>query len=165
MGANGVSHSCKLLPILVLLFGFRKHSRQLFTRTSPYFSRSHEHHFRIQVFGRSYRLQLPCTASFPALAPIHTCVGSLLRLVSSVPLTSFQRGDASLSSAVLSILLLCSYAIRYKKRHSLGVPGLEDRRHPQVFKGPLAERVHLGLKPGDREMVVELGAGTSALPL
>ena len=155
VGANGVSHSCKLPPVLVLLFGFRKHSRQLFTRTSPYLSGSHEHHFRTYVFGRSYRLQLPCTASFPALAPIHTCVGSLLRPVSSVPLPSFQRGDASLSSAVLSILLLCSYSIRYKKRHSLGVPGLEDRRPPQVFKDPHAKRFQLGLKPGDREMVVD----------
>ena len=140
VGANGVSHSCKLPPILVLLFGFRKHFRQLFTRTSPYLSGGHEHHFRTHVFGRSYQLQLPCTASFPALAPIHTRVGSLLRPVSSVPLPSFQRGDASFSSAVLSILLL--YAPPNSpsdiKNDTLSQgPRLEDRRPPQVFKDPL----------------------------
>ena len=150
VGANGVSHSCKLPPILVLLFGFRKHSRQLFTRTSPYLSGSHEHHFCTDVFGRSYRLQLPCTASFPALAPIHTCVGSLLRPVSSVPLPSFQRGDASLSSAVLSILLLCSYSIRYKKRHSRG-PRLGRPKTSAGLQGSShAKRVRLGLKSGDQ---------------
>ena len=93
--------------------------------------------------------------------PDFSFFGSLLRLVSSIPL-SFRRLTLRCSAvvqilrspAVTSILLLC---FAYIKTALSQGPRLEDRRPPQVFKDPLAKRVEVGLKPGDREMVVDRG--------
>ena len=109
-------------------------------------------HFDLAV-RRSLSPPLLGVASTPvpgahSTGPDFSFFGSLLHLVSPIPL-SFRRLTLRCSvvvqilrsPAVISILLLCSAYIKTTLSQD---PRLEDRRPPQVFKDPLAERVQLG---------------------